>query len=65
MSSKTEALRALYLDVVGDETITEPKERGPSRDPIEKGDAEVETEVSHVVQQDGLDDAVEHPTGES
>lgn len=65
MSTKTEELRALYLDVVGDETITEQKERGPSRDPIEKPDAEVEAEVSNLVQQDGLDDAVEHPTGES
>jgi hypothetical protein len=65
MSSKTGDLRDLYLDVTDEETITEPMEQGPSRDPIGSREAEIEREVSTLVKEDGLDDAVENPTGES
>jgi hypothetical protein len=65
MSAKTDELRDLYLDVVGEETITEPRERGPSRDPIGSRETEIERDVSDLLHRDGLDEAVENPAGES
>jgi len=58
MSADTDALRDLYLDVTGTETVTETQAEEPSRDPIEGPEAEVGTTVSDVVRQDGLEDAV-------
>lgn len=63
MSSKTDDLRDLYLDVAGQETVTEPKEEEPSHDPVERREATIEREVSALVNHDGLEDAVENPTG--
>ena len=62
MSAKTETLRDLYLDVTGEETITEPQKEGPSHEPIEERDADLERKVSTFAREDGLDDVVEQPS---
>jgi hypothetical protein len=62
MSAKTESLRDLYLDVAGEETITERQEEGPSHEPIEEQDADLERKVSTFTREDGLDDVVEQPS---
>lgn len=59
MSTETESLRDLYLDVAGEETITEQQEDGPSHDPIEATDTSVGEDVSAMVCEDGLTDAVD------
>lgn len=59
MSTSTESLRNLYLDVVGGETITESQHEEPSHGPIEEGESELEAEVSAFLREDGLDDAVD------
>jgi hypothetical protein len=59
MSTKTDALGDLYVEVTGGETVTESQEEGPSRDPIDEETASVEAEVSRAVTEDGLDDTVE------
>lgn len=59
MSTSTESLRDLYLEVTGEETITETQEEEPSRDPIGEGETELEREVSTLLREDGLDDAVD------
>ena len=59
MSTRTESLRNLYLEVTGEETITETQEEEPSRDPIGEGETELEQEVSTLLREDGLDDAVD------
>lgn len=59
MSTKTESLRDLYLDVAGEETITESQQEEPSHDPIEAGETELEAKVSEFVREDGLEDAVD------
>ena len=64
MSAKTDSLRDLYLNVAGEEPITEPQEEGPSRDPIEAREADLEREISEFARQDGLEDALETPTAE-
>ncbi|SDJ73256.1 hypothetical protein SAMN05216226_10874 [Halovenus aranensis] len=55
MATNTDTLRDLYLDVAGEETITEQQRDQFSHDPIE--DDEVAT-VSAAVE-DGLDGAVD------
>jgi len=57
MSTDTDSLRDLYLDVTGEEGVTETQEEEPSHDPIEGPETPM-TEVSDVVQRDGLEDAV-------
>lgn len=59
MSADTEALRQLYLDVAGGETVIEQQEEEPSRDPIEESESRLEAEVQSFTTQDGLDDALE------
>ena len=59
MSTDTESLRDIYLDVAGEETITESQEEEPSHDPIEEGESELEAEISSMLREDGLDDAVD------
>jgi hypothetical protein len=58
MSTKTESLRDLYLDVAGAETITESQREEPSHDPIEDGGTELGAEVAEFIREDGLEDAV-------
>lgn len=57
--STTESLRDIYLEVAGEETITERQEEDTSRDPIDAGATELSAEVTQVLREDGLDDAVE------
>lgn len=59
MSTDTADLRQLYLDVAGEETVTESQEEEPSHDPIEESEFELEAEVQAFTTQDGLDDALE------
>lgn len=59
MATKTDTLREIYLDVAGEETITEEQEEEPSRTPISEGETDLEREVSSAVLEDGLDDAVD------
>ncbi len=58
MSTTTDSLRDIYLDVAGEETITEHQQEDRSRDPIDDEEAEIEAVVSSVAMEDGLDDAV-------
>lgn len=58
MSTTTDSLRDIYLDVAGEETITEHQQEDRSRDPIDDQEAELEAQVSAVAMEDGLDDAV-------
>jgi hypothetical protein len=58
MSVDTDSLRELYIDVAGAEVVTESQQEDPSHDPIGRSEAELEAEVSALVRQDGLDDAV-------
>ena len=62
MSTKTESLRDLYMDVTGEEAITEPQQESPSHDPIEDQDADLERSLSAVTREDGLTDAVDQPS---
>jgi hypothetical protein len=57
MPTDTDSLRDLYLDVTGEEEVTETQEEEPSHDPIESTEAAM-AEVWDVVRRDGLDDAV-------
>ncbi len=59
MSADTDALRDLYVDVTGQETVTERQREGHSHDPIEGRARTLQEEVSEAVTDDGLDDAVE------
>ncbi|MDY6818547.1 MAG: hypothetical protein SVG88_07795 [Halobacteriales archaeon] len=59
MSTDTSSLKDIYLDVAGDDPITESQQEEPSHDPIEESEAAMEEEVSTFVQENGLDDAVE------
>jgi len=59
MSADTDSLRELYVDVAGEEVLTESQEEEPSHDPIESPEAELGAEVSAVARQDGLEDAVQ------
>lgn len=53
MSNDTDDLTAIFLDISGEETLTEPQEEGPSHAPIEVSDDDVDPT------EDGLDDAVD------
>lgn len=57
MSTDTDSLRDLYLDVTGEEEVTETQAEEPSHDPIEDDETAM-AEVSDVVRRDGLEDAV-------
>lgn len=59
MSSESDPLREIFLDVSEDGTLTERQEEGPSRDPIEDADAELEAAVSGMTREDGLEEAVD------
>ena len=59
MSSETDALRDLFLDVSEEGVLTERQEEEPSRDPIDERDAALEAEISGMTRQDGLEDAVD------
>lgn len=58
MSTKTDDLRRIFMDVADEATFTERQEEGPSRDPISDREAAIEAEVSTIAREDGLDDAV-------
>jgi division protein CdvB (Snf7/Vps24/ESCRT-III family) len=62
MSTKTESLRDLYMDITGEEATTEPQQESPSHDPIEEQDADLERSLSTVTREDGLEDAVDRPS---
>ena len=57
MPTDTDSLRDLYLDVTGEEGVTETQEEEPSHDPIEGPETGM-TAVSDLVRHDGLEDAV-------
>jgi len=59
MSVDTDSLRELYIDVAGEEVLTESQQEDPSHDPIGRSEAELEADVSALVRRDGLDDAVQ------
>ena len=59
MSADTDELRQLYLDVAGEETVTETQEEDPSRDPIEEAESELEAEVQSFTTEHGLEDALD------
>lgn len=59
MSGETEELRDIFLDVAGEEPLTERQEADVSRDPIDEETAELEAEVSGIAREDGLTDAVD------
>jgi hypothetical protein len=58
MTADTDELRELYLDVTGEEGVTESQAEEPSHSPIEEREATLEREVSSVARQDGLEDAI-------
>ena len=58
MSTDTESLEELFVSVTGDETVTETQEESPSRDPVDREQAELEETVTSLVREDGLGDAV-------
>lgn len=64
MSTKTDDLKQIFMDVSDEATFTERQEEGPSRDPISDREAEIEAEVSAFAREDGLDDAVDSDLGE-
>lgn len=53
MGSDTDDLTAIFLDISGEETLTERQEEAPSHAPIEADDDAVD------VTEDGLEDAVD------
>jgi len=57
MSTDTDTLRELYLDVTGEEAVTETRAEEPSHGPIESPETAMAA-VSDVVRRDGLEDAV-------
>jgi len=57
MLTETDSLRELYLDVTGEEAVTETQAEEPSHDPIESPETAMAA-VSDIVQRDGLGDAV-------
>lgn len=59
MSAETDNLRELYLNVAGEETVTEVQAEEPSRDPIDATEIELEAEVQAFTREDGLGDALE------
>lgn len=63
MAAETDSLRELYLDVAGDETLTDSQEESPSHAPIEETETELERMVSDVLRDDGLADAVDGSEG--
>ena len=59
MSSKAEQLRSLYLDLAGEETITESQLEELNRDPVDSTEAALTEEVSGYVREDGLKEAID------
>lgn len=59
MPSKAEQLRSLYLDLAGEETITESQLDEQNRDPVESSDAALTAEVSGYLREDGLEEALD------
>lgn len=57
MSTRTDALGDLYVEVTGTETVTESQDAAPSHDPID-GDEEDLDAVATAAAEDGLDDAL-------
>ena len=53
MGHDTDDLTAIFLDISGEETLTEPQEEAPSHAPIESDEDPVD------LTEDGLDDAVD------
>lgn len=58
MSSETEQLRDIFLDVAGEETVTERQVEEPSREPVDQREAELAAEAVEMGRDDGLADAV-------
>lgn len=58
MSTQVEALRDLYVEVAGEETVTERQIDVGSRDPIEK-ESDPSDEVTQYVRENGLEDALD------
>lgn len=58
MSTNVDSLRDLYVEVAGDETLTEQQEDVGSREPIES-DEDPADEVSKYARENGLEEALE------
>lgn len=59
MTAKTDSLKNIYIDVAGDEPLTERQEEDPSREPMDEQVQSVENQVITAAKDDGLDDAVD------
>lgn len=59
MTDETDDLRAIFLEVSEDGTVTERQVEGPSKDPVEERDAAVAEQAAASALEDGLDDAVD------
>ncbi len=59
MSAKTDSLKDIFINVAGDETLTESQEEDPSREPMDERDQSVENQVITAAKDDGLEDAVD------
>lgn len=58
MSTKTESLKSIYLDIAGEQPLTERQEHGPSHDPQEEPDISREHELASITRTNGLEDAL-------
>lgn len=59
MSTQTDKLRDIFVEVAGEETVTDEQAEEPSREPVEEGDAELAAEAVEATRDDGLGDAVD------
>lgn len=64
MSTKVDSLRNLYVEVAGEETLTEQQEEIGSREPIDASDDPAD-EVSRYARENGLEEALEGTEVES
>lgn len=62
MSTDTDTLRDLFVDVAGAETITEQQEANQSHE-LHDDESELAEAVSTFIREDGLDDAIEGADG--
>ncbi len=58
MTTDTDTLSDLFVDVTGSEETTIQREEEPSRDPIEEEEAEIAEAAASAAQNQGLTDAV-------
>jgi len=59
MSTQTDKLRDIFVEVAGEETVTDEQAEEPSREPVEARDAALAVEAVEPGRDDGLGDAVD------